>query len=214
MPIEDDFEAGGERIKEHIRRVGDEIEEETSGEFELEDGEPVEYQTIIAHEESYNCIYTVTGRRDLNLYVLRYSYDFLSRLENFLTTDAGEEVFELDEFATADPPEAAQTIINRVSDEDLRRLRFKLHEQISNPETISRLTGEESVGIRGFVVYRHLFPSEDNWGLPDFYKTLTAVTSTGEKGKRYLNNSFAIQVPEDEKEGEYSLSFDPEDVFS
>lgn len=214
MPTDEEFEAATEKITGYINAVGDEVEAENRGEFELDDGEQVEYISYLAQEASYECPYTVTGRKDLNLFILEYQYNFLRHLENFVTTDVGEEVFELDEFAAADPHEAAHTIINRVSDKDLDRLRFKLHEQISNPETISKLNHSEEFPIHGFRVYRHLFPAEEGWGLPDFYKALTAVTSTGERGKRYLNNSFAVQIPSDIPEGEYSITFDPEDVFS
>ena len=215
MPTEDSFKARVEQIEDYILRLGDTIEHQESATFE-EDGEEIPYHHFVVKEASYDLYYEVNGRADEQIFLLRYSYDFLSRLEDFVQTDAGEEVFELDEFAAADPHDAALTIINRVSDKDLERLRYKLYEQISNPEVISRLSETEDVGIHGFTVYRHLFPTEENWGLPNFYNTLTAVSSTGERGRRFLNNSFAIQIPDDDEdqETEYSLSFDSEDVFA
>jgi len=215
MPTEDSFEAHVEQVEDYILRLGDSIEHQDSATFE-EDEKEIPYNHFVVKEASYDLYYEVSGRADMEIFLLRYSYDFLSRLEDFLQTDAGEEVFELDEFEAADPHNAALTIINRVSNKDLERLQYNLYEQISNPEVISELYETEDVDIRGFTVCRHLFPKEENWGLSDFYKTLTAVSSTGERGRRFLNNSFAIQIPDDEEDQktEYSLSFDPEDVFA
>jgi hypothetical protein len=211
MPTDSEFSESFNQIEDFISQVGDSVDEVHEGTLDEED-EKIEYKIINATDASYNCYYGVFGRADQELFTLQYRYDLLSSLSEYIQTPEGKEFFESDEFSSMDSREAAKTVINRVSSEDLNRLEFQLYDYISNPLTVSDVAETDEGGIQGFSVYRHLLPFEDEFSLYNFYNSLVAVISTGEKGHRYLSNSFAIRVPEKESE-EYSMSFDPDDLF-
>lgn len=210
MPTESEFETAFERIEDVIERLGDSIETRHQDAVEV-DGEHIEFRTIYAIEDAYDRPYYVVGRRDLELFGLVYEFDFIGVLADVIETEDGKELFELDEFTSLDSRDAAKKVMNRVSDDDLNRLKFQLYTHLSNPQIFAEVR-ETDGGIQGFVVERHVFPYEEDFSLSTFYDAAIAVVSTGEMGTRYLLNSFAIQVP-DETEIPYSMTIDPNEIF-
>lgn len=211
MPTESDFETALERIEDVIVRLGGSIETRHQDTVEV-DGEQIEFHTIYAIEDSYDRPYYVVCRRDLELFGLVYEFDLVGVLADVIETGGGKELFELDEFTSLDSRDAAKKVMNRVSEDDLNRLKFQLYNHLSNPQIFAEVRETDEGGIQGFVVERHVFPYEEDFSLSTFYDSAIAVVSTGEMGTRYLSNSFAIQVP-DETEIPYSMTIDPNEIF-
>lgn len=215
MPTEQEFQGAFDQVKDFIERIGDIIVAEDVGIIE-ENGNEKQYRTVTAESPSHSCYYNVIGYDDRELFSLRYRFDLMAQISDFVQTEEGKEVLDLDEFDAVNEMDAAKTIINRVSTSDMERLKFQIENQITNPITASQISETEDGGIRSFLVYRHFFPYEENFTLSDFYNTSMAVTNVGEKGGKYLSNSFAIEITSEEKESpetKYSLKFSPEDIF-
>lgn len=210
MPT-DQIEDTLEEFRQYVDRLGDEVRSTEDFEAEIE-GEDVRFHWLTVEEQAYDCVYQIVLRDDYEDGLVRYGYDLIGNIASSIEHGPDDEVYDLEEFVELDPRDASLKIINRVSDQDIQRLRFQLHDKISNPQTISTITSNEDAPLTGFEVLRHTFPNEDDFGIDDFYDSVTAVTSSGEIGARYLNNSFAIQVPEDAEE--FSITFDPGEVFS
>lgn len=211
MPTKSEFETAFERIEDIIVRLGDSIEERHRDTVAV-DNEQVEYRIIFANEDTYDCTYIVTSREDRELFSLVYEFDLIGVLADTIETEEGKELFEVDDFTSLDARDAARKVMNRVSDDDLNRLKFQLYNHLLNPRTFAEVKETDEGGIHGFVVTRHVFPYEEDFSLSTFYDALVAVVSTGEKGTRYLSNSFAIQVPGGRETG-YSMTFDPNEIF-
>lgn len=210
MPTESEFETAFERIEDIIVRLGDSIEARHQDAVE-EDGEQIEYRVIHAIEDSYYRPYSVVGRRDLEVFSLVYEFDLIGVLADVVESEDGKELFKLDEFTSLDSRAAAKQVMNKVSDDDLSRLKFQLYTHLLNPRIFAEVRETDGGGIQGFVVERHIFPYEEEFSLSTFYDAAVAVVSTGETGTRYLSNSFAIQVSGD-TETTYSTNFDPTEM--
>lgn len=205
MLTEEELDERVTLVKGQIENIGDEIIGETSGTHEI-DGDEFSYKGILSEEQSYGCKYQVVGSTRHESMSVRYDFDLRATIANSVEYRGVLEGLE-DE----NPKEAAQPIINRVDDRDLDRLTWQLHDKISNPKVMSEITHDDEL-ISGFIIRRLIFPWEDNYALSDFYDTLTAVTSMGEIGARYLSNAFAIEIDEESKQ-DVQITFDPDEVF-
>lgn len=213
MQTEEEVESEFDDVLDYIDRLGDEILNTGEGRVTSdESGEEVYLKAVNVREASYDCYYTVRVRNNYEGAVITYSYDLLGHLEEFLQTEEGKSVFELEHISDDDSESAAYEILNRVSEGDMGRLRFQLHDRISNPMTFSHLDTSDDI-LTGFTIGAVTFTQEPDYRLSDFYETTTAVCSTGEIGSRFVSNAFAIQISDEESAEEFSLSFDPEDIY-
>lgn len=212
MQTREDLENHFDTMVDRVERLGDEVIEIYDLQEVGDEEEDIYLKQATFEEGVYNCKYDIIARSDFEMDMVRYGYDLLGALQNYLESEEGEEFFELDDLSKSDSREAARTIINRVRDEDMRRLKFQLQRQISNPLTELDVLQLDDGGISGFIVMRHIFPHEEKFVLSDLYDAITAVISTGEMGSRYLNNSFAIEIPEESEteEDDYLLDFEME----
>ena len=209
MLTEEEFEGRFDLFEGFIEELEDEVIDSEEGDFYPEDSnQEMAYKSLFVNELSYNSTYEIFGRQDKDIFVIIYKYNFINTLEDVVQSDEAKEIFSLDEFTLEDPRDAVIEVLNRVNDDDINRLSYNLHDKISNAETLSRVERSENGNIEGFTVVQHTFPSIENYNIRDFYNTVTAVISTGEIGKRYLENSFAIEIPEEvDEDSEFGLIY-------
>lgn len=211
MLTEEDLNSCAATIEDQISRIGDDVIEIEEWDYE-EDNQTYPAIAIVAEEQSYNCIYQVMGSTRYEPFVIKYTFDLTTAIAQSIQESPNEEQFDQD-IETDSPRELAIGVIERINENDLDRLTYQLHDKISNPKVISSVHEDNERRLKGFSVNRHIFPQGPNYNLSDFYDAMTAVTSTGEIGSRYLENSFAIRIPED-SEKEYDISFGLDEVFS
>ena len=209
MYSKEDIDEGLDILVDNINRVGDEVLKIKDTTFEV-DGEITEGKVAHVHEKGYDCNYTVAAREDAGTFFLSYRAGLLRPLGNSLIADGNIDESDYEDPDNIDAFDVGTKVLERIDDGDLERLEFQLHDQISNPQVVSDIIKTEDGILNGFVVTRHLFPMEDSHDISEFYDSVTAVTSTGEKGNRYLSNSFAIDMSDSE---EYSLDFDENRIF-
>lgn len=200
MLTEDEVTEVVDELKGFARELDDDVTGDVSQE---QDGTTL--TGFSCYDEYYGRKYDVfhVSGPDAEAFTIRFGYDLVTSIafdlrkedvENLLDVDV-DEVSPNDVDTPTDVEiRAATRIADEIDREGMARMKFQLWRQISNPKVRTKIHTTHQGSIRSFDVRRSIFPTEDGFGLSDFYDAKTAVLSTGKRGTRFLDSTLSVDV--------------------
>jgi len=214
MLAEDEVREVREDLKGCAEELGDEVTTDIT-----QDQDGTKILGFSCYDQYYDRKYDIFHRsdRDAEAFVVRFGYDLAQSIAFDLGREEielllGEEVDDVSPTDVYEPTdheiEAATLLIDELSSIGMERMKFQLNRMISNPDIRTKIRSTPGLSIRSFEIQRTIFPTEEDFGISDYYDAKTAVLSTGRKGTKFLKSALAVDV-NDQGEVEEIISLSP-----